>query len=202
MKHKNYSSQTSFLDLLFNSLLAFVAFFALAILMIKKQDVETPSSVNKVEYMVSAVWPPDLNNDIDLYMADPLGNIVYFNRREDGLMHLDRDDVGTKNDEISLPDGSKFVYKENREIINIRGIVPGEYIVNIHVFSIRDKGKPTPVTVKLEKMNPYKTVMVKEIVLNETGEEKTVFRFIVDKNGNITSIKEEPQKNMVGKIKR
>jgi len=44
--------------------------------------------------------------------------------------------------------------------------------------------------------------MVKEIVLNETGEEKTVFRFIVDKNGNITSIKEEPQKNMVGKIKR
>lgn len=202
MKHKNYSSQTSFLDLLFNSLLAFVAFFALAILMIKKQDDETPSVINKVEYMVSVVWPPDLNNDIDIYMLDPLGNIVYFNRREDGLMHLDRDDVGAKNDEIVLPDGNKFTYKENREIINIRGIIPGEYIVNLHLFSRREKDKSTPVVVKLEKMNPYKTIMVKELVFNEAGEERTVFRFVIDKAGNVVSVKEEPQKSMVGKIKR
>jgi hypothetical protein len=112
-RHKNYGSQTSFLDLLFNSLLAFVAFFILSLLLIKEENEPKKASVEmKVEFLITVTWPYEQDNDVDTWVVDPVGNIVSFNRRENGLMHLDRDDLGSKNDTITLPDGKKFEYKE------------------------------------------------------------------------------------------
>ena len=50
-------------------------------------------------------------------------------------MHLDRDDLGDKNDKIYLPDGSMIKVPQNQELLTIRGIVPGEYVLNIHMYS-------------------------------------------------------------------
>jgi hypothetical protein len=198
-RYKNYGSQISFLDLLFNALLAFVGFFMLTIMQIA-DDKKSTVEVQKMEYMITLTWPTTSTDDIDLWVVDPLGTIVYFNNKQDGLMHLDRDDFGNKSDEIILPDGKKFVYPENREIVSIRGYIPGEYVVNVHAFNKRDPGTVT-VNVKLEKMNPYKMFFVRDLDLSVSGDEKTVCRFVVGSNGNITSVNEGPYKQLIKKAK-
>jgi hypothetical protein len=199
-RYKSYGSGTSFLDLLFNSLLAFVGFFMLTLMMVKEENDSKPSSVPKIEFMITVTWPSSSNDDVDSWLVDPLDNIIYFNHREEGLMHLDRDDLGSKNDVIKLPNGKTFEYKENREVISIRGIIPGEYIFNLHMFLKREP-YGCPVTVKLEKMNPFKTIAVKEVVLLEAGDEKTVFRFKINKDGEVDSLSDGPARKLVQKKK-
>lgn len=196
-RHKNYGSQTSFLDLLFNSLLAFVAFFVLSLLLIHEESENKTSTDMKIEFMITVTWPYEQDNDVDTYVVDPLDHIVSFNRREDGLMHLDRDDLGTKNDMLVLPNGTKFEYKENREIVNLRGILPGEYIVNVHMFTKRTGTTSNTVSVKLEKMNPYKMVVAKDVVLENGGDEKTVFRFKINKDGDVVGVTDGPQRKLI-----
>lgn len=197
-RHRNYGSHTSFLDLLFNSLLAFVGFFMLSLMLIQEESETKPSSVPKIEFMITVTWPNANNDDVDAWLMDPLENIIYFNHREEGLMHLDRDDLGTKNDEIVLPNGSKYLYSENREVISIRGVIPGEYICNLHMFSKRE-AYGCPVIVKLEKMNPFKTIVVKEFNLLSTGEEITAFRFRINKSGDVDSVTDGPARKLIKK---
>ena len=91
---KLYSCNTSFLDLLFNMLLAFTAMFVLAFAMINVDKENKKSSVQvKAEYMITLSWNDEMDDDIDLYVEDPRGALACFRRREDGLMHLDRDDL-------------------------------------------------------------------------------------------------------------
>jgi hypothetical protein len=198
VKHKNYGSQTSFLDLLFNTLLAFVAFFVLSLMLISDKNDPQPK-VKNVEFMITVGWPYEFDDDVDTYVIDPLNNITCFNRREDGLMHLDRDDIGNMNDTITLPNGKKIEYKENREIVSIRGIMPGEYVVNVHCYSRKTTEKSIPVNVKLEKMNPYKLVAFRDVVLIEAGSEETVFRFGIDKEGNVSYVTEGPKRSLIKK---
>lgn len=195
---KKYGSDTSFLDLLFNSLLAFVGFFMMSLLMIKQENDHNPSPTPKIEFMITVTWPNTSNDDVDSWLVDPLDNVIYFNHREEGLMHLDRDDLGSKNDTITLPNGKKFEYRENREVVSIRGIVPGEYIFNIHMFLKREP-YACPVTIKLEKMNPFKTIIVKEVSLLDGGDEKTVFRFKVNNMGDVESVSDGPYRNLIKK---
>jgi hypothetical protein len=197
-RHRNYGSKTSFLDLLFNTLLAFVAFFVLSLMLISEKAEPQPK-IKNIEFMITVTWPYGFNDDVDTYVIDPLNNITCFNRREDGLMHLDRDDIGHMNDTITLPNGKKIEYKENREIVSIRGIVPGEYVVNVHCYSRRTAGQAIPVNIRLEKMNPYKLVSFRDVELKETGSEETVFRFGIDKEGNISYVTEGPKRSLIKK---
>lgn len=197
-KHRSYGSQTSFLDLLFNTLLAFVAFFVLALMLISEKSEPQPK-VKNIDFMITVTWPYEFDDDVDTYVIDPLNNITSFNRREDGLMHLDRDDIGHLNDTITLPNGKKVEYKENREIVSIRGIVPGEYVVNVHCYSRKTVGKVIPVNIKLEKMNPYKLVVFRDVNLAEAGSEETVFRFGIDKEGNVSYVTEGPKRSLIKK---
>ena len=118
-----YHTNMAFLDLLFNTLLCFAAMFSLAFVMIN------PSKKNKTvdakaEFLITVTWPSDIDDDVDTYVEDPNGNLVAFNRREQGLMHLDRDDVGFSYDRLQTPFGI-VEYKQNREMVSLRGIVPG-----------------------------------------------------------------------------
>lgn len=182
-----YSCNTSFLDLLFNMLLAFTALFVLAFASMN-QNKKMPES--KGSYIVTVTWPQEFNDDIDTYVEDPEGKLVFFGRREDGLMHLDRDDLGHSNDKVKTQFGV-VEYKENREIVTIRGTSLGEYCVNIHVYrrNNADEKRPVEVTVQLDKITPsYMTVVQKKVTVSQNGEEKTLFRFKVDAKENIVSL--------------
>ena len=183
---RNYHTNLSFLALLFNTLLCFAALFALSFVLInpskKKNNVRM-----KAEFMITTTWPRDLDDDVDMYVEDPQGNLVAFMRREEGLMHLDRDDLGHRNDSIDTEWGV-IEFKDNRDIVTIRGTVPGEYVVNVHMYMKRSAVVEVPVTIQLDKINPYSTVTIKEVILRISGDEGTAFRFTLNKDGDVIDI--------------
>jgi hypothetical protein len=183
---RNYHTNLAFLDVLFNTLLCFAALFALSFILINPSRTEKNVEM-KAEFVIVVTWPQELDDDVDVYLEDPQGHLVAFMRREDGLMHLDRDDLGSRNDFIDTPAG-RIEYPQNREIVTIRGTVPGEYVLNIHMYAKKSEGASTPVTVIVDKINPYGTVVIKTVELRNLGDEKTVCRFVVDKEGKVTDV--------------
>ncbi len=180
------NAELGFTDLLFNALLGFVVMFVLAFLLINP-IAKTGAVDNKAEFLVTLTWPDGRKEDVDLYVADPEGRLVWFRAREAGLMHLDRDDLGLGNDVMEVG-GKKVVNPVNQEIVSIRGIATGEYIVNLHLYR-DDRGKPVPVKVKVEKLNPkVELVYYGDVTLNRRGEERTAVRFSVASNGRVKDV--------------
>ena len=192
---RQYHSNLPFIDLLFNVLIGFVFLFIVSFLLInpiaKRADIEV-----KAEFLITVMWPDSLEDDVDTYVEDPAGNLVWFRSREPGLMHLDRDDLGKRNDEVVTAAGT-ILFPENREIVTLRGIVPGEYVVNIHMY-FKVGEVPVPVTVQIDKINPYSVVVRETIELKEKGEEITVTRFSVKSNGDIIDVNKLPKKLVEG----
>ena len=185
-KPRGYHSNTAFLDILFNTLVGFVLLFIIAFLLIspvkKKKEIE-----QKAEYVITVTWPGEFGDDVDSWLEDPTGKIMYFRKKEVGLMHMDRDDLGKLNDQQYVPGIGMVNYPYNREITTIRGIMPGEYVFNIHLYRKEIEGKPIPVTVILEKLNPrVKLLYSKVVTLSDFWEEKTIIRFVLDVDGEVT----------------
>ncbi|MBR20018.1 MAG: hypothetical protein CMA64_07740 [Euryarchaeota archaeon] len=196
MNRDRYKTSIAFIDLLFNITIGLAMLFIIAFLLInpiaKKGDI-----IVNAEFIITMSWPKESKDDIDLYVMDPAGNIVYFRDKDNGLMHLDRDDLGDKNDQIST-DAGIISFDLNEEHLTIRGILPGEYIVNAHWYSKAtysfktqegNKYEPSdtiPVTIKVEKLNPYSVVYVDTRIFSKAGEEQTFIRFYVDAKGNVT----------------
>jgi hypothetical protein len=183
MRRSKYGSSTSFIDLLFNLLLVFVSLFILSFILINPVVENDGIIIPNAEFLITVTWPGDLHDDIDLWAEDPQGNVVYFNRKEAGLMHLDRDDVGDYGDEITNENGEIVRVEQNQEIITIRGYISGEYVVNIFMYSKFSKEVPVPVTVQILKINPFQVVHEETIVLSKNGEERTISRFTLDSGG-------------------
>jgi len=109
-------------------------------------------------------------------------------RREQGLMHLDRDDVGFQSDRIQTEFGV-VEFKENRELVTLRGTMAGEYVVNVHMYTKRSpEGVPTPVSIRLEKLTPFKIAAVREVELLADTDEKTAFRFLLNDKGEVVEV--------------
>ena len=185
-KPRGYHSNTAFLDILFNTLVGFVLLFIIAFLLIspvkKKKEIE-----QKAEYVITVTWPGEMGDDIDSWLEDPMGNVMYFRKKEVGLMHMDRDDLGRLNDQQFVPGIGIVNYPYNREITTIRGIMPGEYVFNVHLYRKEFKTSSIPVTVILEKLNPrVKLLYSKTVTLSDFWEEKTIIRFVLDVDGEVT----------------
>lgn len=164
-----------FTDLLFNSLVAITFMFFIAFAMINP-IAETGKIDPKAELLITVNWPDNNPDDVDTYVEDPSGNVVWYHLREAGLMHLDRDDRGMFKDVI-IVNGTEIQNPLNQESVSIRGLADGEYVVNI-VHYIATGADPLPVSVKVEKLNPVvKVVYYGTVDLGGTGDEKTVVRF-------------------------
>jgi hypothetical protein len=160
--------------------LFFIAFLALS------QQKDTGKIDTKAEFFISMTWPDNHPDDFDLFVQDPLGNVVWYRRRDIGFLTLERDNRGGANNFISVG-GEKVLSAARQELVSIRGVVAGEYTVNVYHFSART-GLPVPVTVTVEKLNPHVTVIAKE-TLNVDKErfEKTAVRFTLDAKGKVVS---------------
>ena len=181
---KTFHSNTAFLDILFNTLLGFVALFFLAFVQMNPKEEENKKNIeSKAEFVITFTWNSEHDDDVDAYVEDPQGHLVMFKRREDGLMHLDRDDLGHRNDIIQSGEET-IQYAENQEIVTIRGIIEGEYTVNAHMY-LKKHPNVTTVKITLEKLRPYKKIIEREIVLEKLGDEKTAFRFKLNKTGDV-----------------
>lgn len=182
-----YGSNLSFNDVLFNALLGFVVLFVLALLLInpitKKSDI--PS---KAEIMLTLEWDSEVADDIDIWAHGPnMGAPISFQNKHSGYMHLDRDDLGRSSD-VMMIDGEKTIIKINREVVTLRGIAPGDYYINIHVYHKNKETGPTKYTITLLDVNPYKEVYVMQGELHNRGDIVRLPGFTLNEEGEITDI--------------
>ena len=193
IKHKNvdnprYSSNQSITDFLFILLCCITLFFILTLIDIKKKN---EGIEHKAEFVITLTWNEEDKNDMDLWLKDPQGNIIYYKDKESPAMYLDRDDLGHQNDAITI-NGVTRIIKINQEIISIRAIVPGRWIVAVHFFKRKDKnpeGTPVPVEIQMNKLNPKITIIFKENkTMNSTWQESTVAIFDMLPDGTIKNL--------------
>jgi hypothetical protein len=152
----------------------------------------------KADYLITVSWPDNDPNDIDTYVEDPAGDILNFTNKDVGLMHLDRDDRGNLNDTIVV-DGKTIHNPLNQEVTTIRGIVPGEYVVNINYYATQNN-KPVPVSISVDKVNPVlEVVYYGTVTLQKKGDEKTVVRFTINHDGTVSNVNHIP-KSLVDKV--
>jgi len=181
-----------FYDMLFNMLIAFVFCFIVALLAMNPRALKAGDVPAKAEFIVTVSWPDYDPNDIDTWVQDPAGNLVWFRAREAGLMHLDRDDRGLTNDVIVV-NGKQVVNPLNQEVVTIRGIAPGEFTVNAHYYESKD-GLPVEVTVSVIKVNPRaEVVFYGNVTLARKGDEATAVRFTVLPDGAVTNVNTLPK---------
>lgn len=186
-----------FSDLLFNTLLAFVMLFAIALIAMNPKA-KTGVIDAKAEFIITVTWP-DLNpNDIDTWVQDPGQNLIWFRQREGGMMHLDRDDRGLANDTL-IVNGQQIVNPLNQEVVTVRGFAPGEYTVNLFYYESKNSD-PVEVTVSVVKVNPRaEVVFYGSTQLVRKGDEVTAVRFTVAGDGRVTGVNTLP-KSLVQRI--
>jgi hypothetical protein len=175
-----------FTDLLFNALLGFTFLFLVAI-MFMNPEAKTGIIDPKAEYILTITWEDNSPDDVDVWVEDPEGQVVWFRTPEAGLLHLDRDDRGLVNDTITI-NGEEVQNPLNQEVVTLRGVVKGEYVVNLHYYG-SETGKPVDVHVRLAKVNPkLEIVYYGTVNLEKKGDEKTAVRFKIGREGNIFGI--------------
>ncbi len=173
-----------FTDLLFNILLAFTFLFFIIILFIN--PITKFGNINmKEEYIITVDWEDSLPDDIDLWVKDPNGEIVSYLRKDAGWLHLDRDDQGIVNDKVVI-NGKEIIYPINREVVTLRGIIPGNYTVNLYMYDNKSMS-PVDAKITIEKVNPtLKLVFFDNVTLKNKDSELTVVKFRLDSSGNFT----------------
>lgn len=181
---RKYHSNLAFNDLLFNIMLGFVVLFIIAFLLInpptKKDDIPM-----KAEWLIIVEWPPELMDDVDVWVKAPNGDLVGFKNKETGLLHLDRDDLGISSDMIRVA-GELVPNKINREVVTIRGIVPGEYYISLHMYSKKTE-ELVPVSISIMDVNPFKEVYNITKEMSFRGEQIALPGFVINEDGNLES---------------
>ena len=189
-----------FYDMLFNMLIAFVFCFIIALLVMNPKANKSGDIPAKAEYIVTVSWPDNNPNDIDLWAQGPSGDIVWFRNREADLMYLDRDDRGSANNTIVV-NGKKVTNPIRQEVLTLRGILPGEYVVNAHYFNNKEidasdpkAGQPVEVTISVLKVNPKaEVVYYGQVTLEGRGKEATVARFNISPDGSVGNFNTLPK---------
>lgn len=140
----------------------------------KSDDLKSPGNV-----IVEMYWSDDITDDIDLWIRAPGDLSVGYSNKAGKVFNLLRDDLG-KNGDLS---------NKNQENAFSRGIVPGEYIINVHHY--RGVGNfPVEVrvvmSVKKDADSSAIQLIARTVYLKHEGEELTVVRFKLDEKGNLS----------------
>jgi hypothetical protein len=183
----NRQSKTNdaFTDLLFNTLLGFAFMFLIAFILIAEPDKQGNVTI-KAEFLITVTWPDGHPDDVDVLVEDPNGVVLWFDNKDTGTMHLDRDDRGAVQDQMMI-NGKMVTNPINQESVSVRAWVPGEYVVNVLHYK-SNSTEPLPVTVKVEKLNPVVTLVYYGVhPLSGAGMEVTATRFVLDGSGAVES---------------
>ncbi len=181
-----------FYDILFNILIAFVMLFMVALLAINPKAKKAGDIPAKAEFIITVSWEDNSPDDVDTWVQDPKGDLLWFRQRDVGLMHLDRDDRGAANNTV-IVNGRTISNPIRQEIATLRGFMSGEYVVNAHYYDSRD-GKPVEVSVSVVKVNPRADIVYYGTVqIPAKGDERTLVRFTLDGTGQVTDVNTLPK---------
>lgn len=177
------NAQVTFTDMIFIMAAAFLTIAVIALLHINdpakpgEPGEDPPGNIT-----ITATWPEG-DTDVDLWIFGPaeMAPIGYSNAN--GLVwNLLRDDLGTKPDATAI----------NMENAFARGIIAGQYTVNLHCY--RCPQLPVPVDIEIRankdggaggKGGASKILVTTKVILNQLGQEKTAIDFKMDDNAVI-----------------
>jgi hypothetical protein len=175
----------SFIDFLFQLLLAFVVIAIIAVIHMnpptKKSD-----APKKAEFIITVEWTKKSDNDVDVWLLsghEKKSIPLHFRKKQMAPFFLDRDDTGRTIDSYKNADGSIQVVDINREVITARGWPKdGEYFVNLHMYNKRVPTVEDVVTLSIIQLNPYRLIYERNVKLDKAWEEKDIVSFrILDK---------------------
>lgn len=199
MKSRHSDWQLPFIDMLLLMVALFASLYIVTLLQVNPPAKKALIDL-KAEYIITLTWPNKSFDDIDLHLMLPTQQMVNFSKKEATYVTLDRDDLGIINDRFDDKTGEHIIEK-NQEIITIRAIVPGTYVVNVHAYREYKSWKvndqmvesspqlPYNAKVTLQRLNPLVAeVVTVDVLLSEVGDQKTAFSFQVNEDGSISSV--------------
>ncbi len=171
---------TIFRDVIMLALMGFVVIVVLLLPHINPSKLKENIDVNPPGNVIVEIrWPDILDTDVDLWVQGPGDVPVGYSNKGGVLFNLLRDDIGHQGD----------VSKVNYENSFSRGIVEGEYAINLHLYRDGSGSLPIEVIVVVSvKENQDATttrILTRTVELTSVGQELTVFRFDLDKDGKL-----------------
>lgn len=166
-------------------MLALAGFMTIVILMLAHINPKAAQSAAEAappgNVMIEANWPSELDSDVDLWVQAPGDRPVGYSNKGGAVFNLLRDDLGHQLDLSAM----------NYESSYSRGVVPGEYTVNLHLYRNHATSMDVPVTVVVSvKTDPDarpRQILMTRLTLMRAGEERTVFRFRLDDRGRLVA---------------
>lgn len=177
---RQFNTNLAFVDLLFNLLVGFTCLFVIAFILINpiaKSEITEPPVIMLVEME----WLAESDRDIDLYLRGPDGSVTSYRNKDAVYMNLERDDTGLANDTFEL-NGEQISIYRNYEVISLTALPAGEYVINIHYYSM--VGDPLDVTVGVTRIKPFSAIYETTTILTPR-KEKTILSFMVNTDGKI-----------------
>lgn len=161
-------------DILSNFLLGLTALVVLVLAQINPVAKNNPDSAKPPgQIAVTIVWKAG-PYDIDLWTSGPgQDKATGYSNRSGKVFSLLRDDLGTNDGAVPF----------NMENAYAREVPPGEYVVNIHAYSI-----PEPMMVHIEVAlgsGDSMRLLVKTDMEIKPKQERTVIRFTLDAHGDL-----------------
>jgi hypothetical protein len=172
-------SDTVFRDVILLALSGFVA--VVLLLPHLHPTLEAKESPPPGNVVIELHWPAEIDADIDLWVEAPGDRPVGYSNKGGRLFNLLRDDLGRFLDITNI----------NYEVAYSRGVIAGEYIVNFHLYRHSPRLIPVPITivasVKKNQTDRLRRIATTKLEMTYAGEEKTAFRFSMDKDGRMVT---------------
>jgi hypothetical protein len=172
------SSATVFRDVLLLALIGFVAMVIMLLPHVAKPREETDEHKPPGNVVVELHWPDELPVDVDLWVQGPNDMPVGFWNQGSQYFNLLRDDLGMEGDASG----------RNYEVTYSRGILAGEYTVNVHMYGKVPAGVVVPVRVIVSvkaKYDNLRQILETSLELKRRNQEETAFRFRLTKDGDL-----------------
>jgi hypothetical protein len=171
---------TVFRDVILLALAGFVAIVVMILPHLNPPDAKTADAMDPPgNVIVEARWADAWDTDVDIWVQAPGDVPVGYSNKGGAIFNLLRDDLGRRGDATEM----------NYEVTYSRGIPPGEYTVNMHLYRNPERKLPVPVTVvvsvKKTAQESGKQILASKVQLSREGQEVTVFRFKLDEAGNL-----------------
>lgn len=156
------------------------------------------------QFVFTATWSEKIDCDVDIWVRDPNNTLISYKHPEGGVTYIERDDMGHRRDMTYVNDELVLVNPENKEYATVRGIIPGEWVVNVHLYSCQyitedndGIGQPVgfkpgtpyelPVSIEIIKINPdYETVFETSLKFTHIWQELTALTFRVNERGYVS----------------
>jgi hypothetical protein len=153
---------TAMIDML---LCTVIALFIAVAPPVKTKDGVTPTA----DFQITMRWERGVDIDMDLYLMDPTGKVVWYGWKHQGNINVDRDDLGKANDT-----------DDNVETFFIREPVDGDYYVTLHTFNLNGRAPTGDVYVAIQDRHGVQPFAPVKVVMPPEKAEVAVVKFTIE----------------------